>query len=67
MSIGPTILAQTTESLRKIRNSARFILGNIGDEEGRRGFERMGRKEMGLVTFAFSLPKHKTLIFFVLG
>ncbi|KAI6099470.1 tRNA synthetases class I-domain-containing protein [Pisolithus croceorrhizus] len=30
MSIGPTVLAQTAESMRKIRNSARFILGNIG-------------------------------------
>ncbi|KAI0053136.1 isoleucyl-tRNA synthetase [Auriscalpium vulgare] len=30
MSLGPKILAQTAESLRKIRNSARFILGNIG-------------------------------------
>jgi hypothetical protein len=32
MSIGPTVLAQAAESMRKIRNSARFILGNIGDE-----------------------------------
>ncbi|KAH0834854.1 isoleucyl-tRNA synthetase [Lanmaoa asiatica] len=30
MSIGPTVLAQTAESVRKIRNSARFLLGNIG-------------------------------------
>ncbi|KAG2104415.1 tRNA synthetases class I-domain-containing protein [Suillus discolor] len=30
MSIGPTVLAQCAESMRKIRNSARFILGNIG-------------------------------------
>ncbi|KAG9311700.1 hypothetical protein JVU11DRAFT_7938 [Chiua virens] len=30
MSIGPTVLAQTAESMRKIRNSARFMLGNIG-------------------------------------
>ncbi|KAH7882347.1 tRNA synthetases class I-domain-containing protein [Phlebopus sp. FC_14] len=29
MSIGPTVLAQTSESMRKIRNSARFMLGNI--------------------------------------
>ncbi|KAL4073583.1 tRNA synthetases class I-domain-containing protein [Scleroderma citrinum] len=30
MSIGPTVLVQTAESMRKIRNSARFMLGNIG-------------------------------------
>ncbi|KDQ10334.1 hypothetical protein BOTBODRAFT_494107 [Botryobasidium botryosum FD-172 SS1] len=30
VSIGPTALAQAAESLRKIRNSARFMLGNIG-------------------------------------
>lgn len=33
MSIGPKILEQTSESLRKIRNTARFILGNIGDRD----------------------------------
>jgi isoleucyl-tRNA synthetase len=51
MPIGPTILAQAAESLRKIRNSARFILGNIGDQESRRGLERTGRREMGLVSY----------------
>lgn len=49
MSIGPKILGQSAESLRKIRNSARFILGNIGDEESRKGFERVGQAEMGMV------------------
>jgi len=53
MSIGSTILAQAAESLRKVRNSARFILGNIGDEENRRGLERIGSGEMGLVSFGF--------------
>ncbi|KZP15924.1 isoleucyl-tRNA synthetase [Athelia psychrophila] len=48
MSIGPTVLNQAAESLRKIRNSARFILGNIGDEEGQRQFERVGRDKMGI-------------------
>ncbi|PSR78627.1 hypothetical protein PHLCEN_2v7374 [Hermanssonia centrifuga] len=32
MSIGPKILSQCMESVRKIRNSARFILGNLGDK-----------------------------------
>lgn len=50
MSIGPTVLNQAAESLRKIRNSARFILGNIGDEEGQRQFERVGRDKMGIVS-----------------
>lgn len=51
MSIGPTVLAQTAESMRKIRNSARFLLGNIGstalqDSETHSSVER---KELGLV------------------
>lgn len=49
MSIGPTVLAQAAESMRKIRNSARFALGNIGDEEGRSQMKRVPREEMGLV------------------
>lgn len=32
MSIGPTVLSQCAESYRKIRNSARFILGNLRDD-----------------------------------
>ncbi|KAG6909906.1 hypothetical protein DXG01_014426 [Tephrocybe rancida] len=44
MSIGPTVLAQVAESLRKIRNSARFMLGSIGDDT----FERVPREQMGL-------------------
>ena len=27
--IGPAVLSQTADSLRKIRNTARFILGNV--------------------------------------
>ncbi|KAF8838923.1 isoleucyl-tRNA synthetase [Paxillus ammoniavirescens] len=50
MSIGPTVLAQTAESLRKIRNSARFMLGNIdspklGDDASR---SRANKKDLGL-------------------
>ncbi|KAG6831068.1 hypothetical protein H0H92_012991 [Tricholoma furcatifolium] len=45
MSIGPTVLTQVVESLRKIRNSARFMLGSIGDDTS---FQRVPREEMGL-------------------
>ncbi|KAF9459744.1 tRNA synthetases class I-domain-containing protein [Collybia nuda] len=48
MSIGPTVLAQAAESMRKIRNSARFALGNIGDEGTRSQLKRVPRGEMGL-------------------
>lgn len=48
MSIGPTVLAQTAESMRKIRNSARFLLGNIGSttQDSEMGVEK---KDLGLV------------------
>lgn len=49
MSISPKILEQPSESLRKIRNSARFILGNIGDAGTRADFERVPRDKLGLV------------------
>ncbi|TFY58371.1 hypothetical protein EVG20_g8173, partial [Dentipellis fragilis] len=48
MSIGPTVLAQAAESLRKIRNSARFILGNIGKEEARAQLQRVEHGELRL-------------------
>ena len=37
MTIGPTVLQQCAETMRKIRNSSRFILGSLGDQpfEGR--------------------------------
>ncbi len=31
VSVGPKVLAQTAESLRKLRNSARFLLGTVGE------------------------------------
>ncbi|GAA5999326.1 isoleucine--tRNA ligase ISM1 [Rhodotorula paludigena] len=43
--IGPGILAQTFEGLRKIRNTARFLLGNLG-EEPREEFEV---EQLGLI------------------
>lgn len=48
MSIGPTVLAQCAESMRKIRNSARFILGNIGTTAQRKHFVPVDRSELGL-------------------
>ncbi|KAJ7579300.1 tRNA synthetases class I-domain-containing protein [Mycena floridula] len=45
MSIGKTVLAQTSESLRRLRNSARFMLGNIGDA---RPVEKIDKSSMGL-------------------
>ncbi|KAI9432988.1 tRNA synthetases class I-domain-containing protein [Lactarius indigo] len=48
MSISPKILEQASESLRKIRNSARFILGNIGDAGTRAEFECVSKDRLGL-------------------
>ncbi|THV04716.1 isoleucyl-tRNA synthetase [Dendrothele bispora CBS 962.96] len=48
MSIGPTSLSQTAESMRRIRNSARFMLGNIGDKETRSSIQRVNREKLGL-------------------
>ncbi|CAE6460788.1 unnamed protein product [Rhizoctonia solani] len=33
VSLSPTVLTQAAETLRKIRNSARFVLGNMGSPE----------------------------------
>lgn len=49
MSISPKILEQASESLRKIRNSARFILGNSGDAGTRTEFECVPKDRLGLV------------------
>ncbi|KAI0938609.1 hypothetical protein AcW1_001709 [Taiwanofungus camphoratus] len=46
MSIGPTVLSQCAESLRKIRNSARFILGVLED---RRCLDKLERRDFRLV------------------
>ncbi|OJA11547.1 hypothetical protein AZE42_09681, partial [Rhizopogon vesiculosus] len=48
MSIGPTVLAQCAESMRKIRNSSRFILGNIGTIAQRKHFIPVEHSELGL-------------------
>ena len=50
MSIGPKILEQTSETFRKIRNSARFILGNIGDPDIRAKSGLVRKNQLGLVS-----------------
>ncbi|KAF7300647.1 hypothetical protein HMN09_00950200 [Mycena chlorophos] len=47
--LGPVVLKQAAENVRKLRNSARFILGNIGSVETRATMERVPQAEMGLV------------------
>ncbi|KAH9077901.1 tRNA synthetases class I-domain-containing protein [Lactarius deliciosus] len=56
MSISPKILKQASESLRKIRNSARFMLGNIGDAGARAEFESVPRDGLGLYNFPKGTP-----------
>ncbi|KAJ7512047.1 tRNA synthetases class I-domain-containing protein [Mycena galericulata] len=46
--LGPVVLAQAAEAVRKIRNTARFILGNIGDVETRARMKKVTRSEMCL-------------------
>ncbi|KAI0264675.1 tRNA synthetases class I-domain-containing protein [Gloeopeniophorella convolvens] len=48
MPLGPKILDQASESLRKIRNSARFILGNVGSS-GTRQLDAVPREQLGLI------------------
>jgi isoleucyl-tRNA synthetase len=48
MSIGPTVLKQVDQALKKIRYSARFILGNIGDAHNREAFVPVPREQLGL-------------------
>jgi hypothetical protein len=50
MSIGPAVLGQCAEALRRIRNSARFILGNVGT--GLAQNDVIGRERLGLVGIA---------------
>lgn len=64
MSIGPTVLAQTAESTRKIRNSTRFLLGNIGstasqDSETHSGVDK---KDLGLVRISMPDDAQATYI-----
>ncbi|KAF6756285.1 isoleucyl-tRNA synthetase [Ephemerocybe angulata] len=49
MSIGPTVLSQSAESYRKIRNSARFCLGNMDGVAGRQQLEKVPREKLDLI------------------
>lgn len=60
--MGQTVLAQSAESLRKIRNSARFILGNIGDVESRKDLERVDVRDMSIVCAVIYQTSHATCL-----
>jgi isoleucyl-tRNA synthetase len=49
MSIGPTVLSQTAETLRKLRNTARFLLGNLRDHQPIE-VERAPREQLSMVS-----------------
>lgn len=51
--MGPTSLAQVAESVRKLRNTARFMLGNLVD--GERLEATASKEEMTLVRFVFCI------------
>ena len=53
--LGKTALAQSAEVLRKIRNSARFILGNIGDYPSRKDCDPVPWELLGPVRGAASV------------
>ena len=55
MSIGPTVITQVAESLRKLRNSARFCIANLGPPERLATMKRVPRVQMGYVR-CFSFP-----------
>jgi len=56
MSIGSTVLTQVAQSLKKLRNTARFCLGNLGNAAAVAEMERVPKSEMGLVCYPiFSL------------
>ncbi|KAG8693855.1 isoleucine-tRNA ligase [Ceratobasidium sp. 394] len=48
VSLSQTVLAQATETLRKVRNSARFVLGNIGTISNE-STPKLRREELGLL------------------
>lgn len=49
MALGKFALDQTAGALRKIRNSVRFMLANIGEDARPGSFEPVRREDMGLV------------------
>ena len=68
MSIGPIVIAQVAEPLRKSRNSARFCLVNLGPPEALAKIERAPKAEKGYVCqFLSSDCNSLTMSVFVLG
>lgn len=50
VSIGPKVLAQSAETLRKLRNTVRFMLANLKDGEALQGdFKPATREELSLI------------------
>lgn len=52
VAVGPSALAQVSESVRRLRNTARFILGNIADGKSSESAITASRDEMSLVSFS---------------
>lgn len=48
MSVGPTLLSQCAQNYRKIRNTARFLLGNMGDRRLAED-EKVPREQLAMV------------------
>ena len=61
MSLGPTVLSQTAETYRKVRNSARFALGNVDGVEGRAIAEKVPREQLGVVRFPLTSIRNDAL------
>lgn len=56
--IGPAILAQTSDALRKIRNTARFMLGNLHGQEAEHFLpEQLSLTERFIMHELFTLDK----------
>lgn len=52
MRIGPVVLAQCEEDYRKLRNTARFMLGNLGDRRLPEGTLEDLAGDFGIVSWA---------------
>lgn len=49
--LGNATLGQTADALRKLRNTARFMLGNLGEEAKYGALEEVPKENLGLVSF----------------
>lgn len=54
MSIGPNLLAQCEKSFRKIRGTARFLLGNLGDRRLSED-EKVSREQLRMVKSQYDI------------